>query len=262
MAKAFGGVTPAGATRPMARPAPAGVQPGQPRPTLRSRLSGFFPEQGSKQQYDMVMQLVQAGMANARDSGSPLASLLAPIAGAAIGSRASQKRQSAETTAQSEMLSSVLGDAANDPQVQKYASVLNDPDAPAYLKSIAQSRLDALTKPSGRSAPRRSTGGRTTSSGNPVDGQRNSRIYGEYDIGGVLYGRDSYGRMVPYAGPDGRPVSATRGGDTASAPGASPSITDEIIAMTVPPQTAAPAQPVAPALDKSDPLGILGIPPA
>lgn len=278
MPKPFGSAS--AATRPMARPVPpsgaveTSIRPqarpdnlGQPTPTLRDRMSGFFPEQGSQEQYDMIMQLVQAGMSNAQASGSPLANLLAPIAGAAIAGRATRKRNDAQAGRSGEMVSAVLGDAADNPQVQGYLDVLNDPDAPAYLKSIAQSRLDAIINPrparTARTTPRRTGGGRGTPTAQPVDGQRNRRLYGEYDIGGVLHGRDSYGNMVPYTGPDGQPVRATRG-DEAAAPGSPPaSVADELTALTQPAAPApAPAAPVPPALDESDPLGILNIPPA
>lgn len=291
MPKPFGGGNAtAGATRPMARPTPTSGAPnasprpqarpdnlGQARPTMRDRMNGFFPEQGSEAQYDMIMQLVQAGMSNAQASGSPLANLLAPIAGAAIGGRATRKREDAQAEQQSGMTSSVLGDAANNPDVQGYLEVLNNPDAPAYLKSIAQTKLDAIINPrpaaaprTSRSSPRRSSPRSSSPSATPVSGQRTTRLYGNYEIGGVMHGRDNYGNMVPYVGPDGQPVrsSTSTPTSTSSPAGPAPSIVDELTSLTVPaPQRsplppAAAATPVQPALDASDPLGILNIPPA
>jgi hypothetical protein len=254
--------------RPQARP----DNLGHAQPTMRERMNGFFPEQGSEAQYDMIMQLVQAGMANASASGSPLANLLAPIAGAAIGGRATRKREDTQTKQQSGMTSSVLGEAANNPDVQGYLEVLNNPDAPGYLKSIAQTKLDAIINPrpaaaprTSRSSPRRSSPRSSSPSATPVSGQRTTRLYGNYEIGGVMHGRDNYGNMVPYVGPDGQPVrSSTSTPASTSSPAATPSIVDELTSLTTPtaPTPSAPAQPVQPALDASDPLGILNIPPA
>ncbi len=293
MPKPFGsGNATAGTTRPMARPTPTSGAPsasprpqarpdnlGQAQPTIRERMNGFFPEQGSQAQYDMIMQLVQAGMSNAQASGSPLANLLAPIAGAAIGGRATRKREDAQAEQQSGMTSSVLGQAANNPEVQGYLEVLNNPDAPAYLKSIAQTKLDAIINPQPVAAPRtsrtspRRTSTRPSSSSptaNPTSGQRTTRLYGNYEINGVMHGRDSYGNMVPYVGPDGQPVRSSTTPDATVTPPASTSVVDELTSLTAPAQPVAPSPlppaaavtPAQPALDASDPLGILNIPPA
>lgn len=247
-------VPPTGNIRPQARPAvPQGG-------ASAGGLPGFFPQQGSKAQYDMIMQLVQAGMSNAQQSGSPIAALLAPLAGAAIGGGATRKYQDAQAKSQSELAQSVLGDAASNPNVKGYIDVLNDPNAPGYLKTIAQSRLNAAINPAkgrtGRTTARRTGGGRGTAK--KVSGQAQSRLFGEYDIGGVLHGRDKFGKMVPYTGPDGSPVPSSRKPNTA----APASVVDELTSLTTPAPTGNAAAVTAPRVDEADPLGILGLPPA
>lgn len=241
------------------------------------RMTDFFPEQGSAAQYDMIMQLVQAGMSNASASGSPLASLLAPIAGAAISGRATRKRDDAKSKEQDSMTSSVLGDVADDPKVQGYLDVLNNPDTPPYLKSIAQKKLDSTINPR---APTR--GARPQ--GNTSQGAKaNRRLYGNYEINGVMHGRDNYGNMVPYTDPQGQPVRSSSTSSGAANSSTPASIVDELASLTSPvkaqsakaeqdtrdplgilnlsqPQSA--AQPVQPPAGALDPLGILNLPPA
>lgn len=234
--------------------------------TLPGRIESFLPERGSQEQHDMIMQLVQAGMSNAQASGSPLANFLAPLAGSLIAGRATRKLNDAKSERSSKMISAVLGDVAENPQVIGHIDVLNDPDAPAYLKGIAKSRLDAIINP--RTTPSMAGGGkRGVSAAQSINGQINRRLYGEYDIGGVLHGRDNYGKMVPYTGPDGKPVLSSRGGETSTQGTTPTSVVDELAALTQ--QPAAPAASniaatttMPPALDENDPLGILNIPPA
>lgn len=236
MPKPFGGAPGAasGSRHPMSPPVPSGVAPtGGGGGGLGSLLQGIFPEKGSKANHDMVMQLVQAGMASAQRSKSPLANLLAPIAGAVVGGRSAQNHDEYQKKTNDEMTAAILGASGQDPNVQSYMGVLNDPQAPAHLKSIAKARLDAAIKP--KSSTVRRSGGSRPSSGKP----KGSRLYGEYDIGGIMHGRDSYGKMVPYTDPDGKPVPI-RGATS----------------------TTTKAAPAATGVDESDPLGILGAPPA
>jgi|GEM_PF-6699739 len=114
---------------------------------INEKLTSFFPEQGSQAQTDMIMQLVQAGIGHAQSGGSPLANFLAPVAGAAIGGRAQRKRDDARSEKIDELTKATLGDFADNPAVQGYLSTMNDPDAPAHLKSIAQSRLNSIINP-------------------------------------------------------------------------------------------------------------------
>lgn len=230
----------------------------QPRQTLGSRIGSFFPEKGSQEQYDLVMQLVQAGMANAQASGSPIANLLAPLAGAIISGRATRNRQDAAAGRSGQMANAVLGKASSDPKVQGYLSVLNDPNAPDYLKQMAKAKLDAATKPglpprTARTSPKRSSG--TT----PSKASK-TRLYGEYDIGGILHGRDPYGNMVPYVSPSGEPVPFP---GSKNKPAVTPAVTPLPSVQPTPVLPTAPVLPVLPAgAEEIDPLGILSIPPA
>jgi len=117
---------------------------------LMSGLNNLLPAQGSKERYDMVMQLVNSGLGAASQSNSPLANLLAPLAGAAIGGGATRKYNDATEARNSEMANSLLGSMAGNPQAQAYLTALNDPNTPPHLRAIAQSKLDALMTPPSR----------------------------------------------------------------------------------------------------------------
>lgn len=213
----------------------------------------FFPEAGSQQRYDMIMQLLQSGMQSASQSGSPIASFLAPIAGAAIGGRATKQHNDARQDRYDEMTAAILGQHANNPEAQKYIAVMNDDSAPAYLRSIAKHRLDRLLGVKGG----RGTGGGT--------GRGNVRLTGSYTINGILHGRDNRGNMVPYLGSDGNPIRAVEGleGIYESATPPTPPAAVEAIAPPPPPPSvpgSSHAQP-QPVVDEHDPLGILRLPP-
>lgn len=75
-------------------------------------------------------------------------------------------------------------------------------------------------KDGGSPAPKGSGGGAGSSpaqSATPTTNARSTRnerkpsgrLVGEYDIGGVLHGRDANGKMHPYTGPDGQPVKSS-----------------------------------------------------
>lgn len=202
--------------------ASAGAAPGQ-------GAGGFFGAPGSQQRYDMTMQMVQNAMAQAQGTTSPLLAFLAPMASAAIGARATKQYEdarAAEATSQTEAL---LGPVASSPKTRAALDVLNDPDAPDYLKSIAATMVKgAVPKaPSGRSrGSRRST---------PAAAK--TRIYGEYEVDGMLYGRDAYGKMVPYTDANGNPIPAKGKKAAAPAPAAPPLPQDPVL----------PSDPAAPA---------------
>lgn len=204
--------------------ASAGAAPGQ-------GAGGFFGAPGSQQRYDMTMQMVQNAMAQAQGTTSPLLAFLAPMASAAIGARATKQYEdarAAEATSQTEAL---LGPVASSPKGRAALDVLNDPDAPDYLKSIAASMMKDVpvgggSAPSGRSGSRRST-----------PSAAKSRIYGEYEVDGMLYGRDAYGKMVPYKDANGNPIPAKGKKAASPAPAAPPLPQDPVL----------PSDPAAPA---------------
>ena len=68
-------------------------------------------------------------------------------------------------------------------------------------------------------------GGGRSSGGGGGGGSSSTRLAGEYDIDGVLHGRDPTGQMRPYLAPDGTPVSATATGKgTRAAAGGAPKV--------------------------------------
>lgn len=130
---------------PQARPDPFVVN-GPKESGQRGSMGGFFPEQGSKERHDLVQQLVMAGMQSAQQ-GSPLANLLAPLVGTAVLGRSMKKRGDKSKAEQGAMADQLLGAAQKDPRVKGYMDVLNNPDAPDYMKSIAKSKLEAIVNP-------------------------------------------------------------------------------------------------------------------
>lgn len=258
---------PQGAVTSSIRPQPRpGSIPAQP--SFIDRLRGMVPEKGTQAHHDMIMGLVQAGMGSAAQSTSPLAALLTPMAGALISGNSTKARQEVAAKENEALVSAALGDKASNPEVQRYLDVLGNENAPAHLRSIAQSNLDKILNPpvarSSGGGRRRSSGGRRRSSGGggSSSGGR-TRLYGEYTIDGVVHGRNAYGQMVPYTRPDGQPLKAETDDDVS-----------ELVGLTTPAQpetpepVSAPVMPESPplasnsALDENDPLGILGTPPA
>lgn len=138
----------------------AGAQPG-PMPSASPQggfLASMFGAQGSQPRYDMAMQFLAQAMSGAQGSGSPILSFLAPIASAAIGSRAEKLHSDNQAKVATEMAGGLLGARAQTPQVQQALSVLQNPDAPDYLKSIATTMLKG-SSPIGGGTRRRSSGG-------------------------------------------------------------------------------------------------------
>lgn len=191
--------------------------------------SGIFGAPGSQQRYDMTMQMVQNAMAQAQGTNSPLLAFLAPMAGAAIGARATKQYEdarAAEATSQTEAL---LGPVASSPKTRAALDVLNDPDAPDYLKSIAATMVKGA-------APKASSG-RGNRARRSTPAAAKTRIYGEYEVDGLLYGRDAYGKMVPYKDANGNPIPAKGKKAAAPAPAAPPLPQDPVL----------PSDPAAPA---------------
>ncbi|WP_333816892.1 hypothetical protein, partial [Tabrizicola sp.] len=176
--------------------------------TTGQGAGGFFGAPGSQQRYDMTMQMVQNAMAQSQGANSPLLAFLAPMAGAAIGARATKQYEdarAAEATSQTEAL---LGPIASSPKTRAALDVLNDPDAPDYLKSIAATMVKGA-------APKASSG-RSRGSRRSTPAAAKTRIYGEYEVDGLLYGRDAYGQLVPLRDANGNPIPAK--GKKAAAP--------------------------------------------
>lgn len=219
---------------PMASPRPMpnprlGTPASSPRPEPNPRLNpqapqqqgggGLFPNMGVQERFDMAMELLKNGMSMAAQSNNPLAAFLGPLAGAAIGGGIENKRAKLMDQ-QNDQLMSAMMPGANQDELQRLTDVVNNPDAPEYLKSIAKARLDAAVKPfmPGYVAPGSGGGkkgggggggrggGKAAGGGDPAKPKQ--KLYGEYDIGGVLYGRNAYGEMIPYTDSSGAPVKS------------------------------------------------------
>lgn len=133
------------------------TQPGAAQPGI---LASMFGEQGTTPRYEATMQLLAQAMSGAQGSNNPVLALLAPIASAAIGSRAEKLHSDNQAKVATEMAGGLLGARAQTPQVQQALSVLQNPDAPDYLKSIATTMLKG-SSPIGGGGRRRSSGGGT-----------------------------------------------------------------------------------------------------
>lgn len=235
-----------GMVRPMPNPRLNPVAQAQPSAPA---AGGFLGPRGSEQRHDMVMQFLQMAMQAAPNSGSPLLAALAPIAGGFIGARAEKIREDAKAADVARMTDAMLGPNGLSPEAREALEILENENAPAYLKTLAQRQFDAAMAPvmSAGGGGRRSSGGGKSGGGKRPSGSSagTQRLFGEYNIGGVLHGRTKDGRMVPYTGPDGQPVAA--GGPASPAP-AAPA-----------PAPAMPAPPPDPVLP-NDPTGGLASP--
>ena len=161
----------AGATRPMPRPPGLGGLDVQSVP--QKQQGGFlaqkFGPQGSEGRYEAAMQLLQAAMSGAAGSNSPALAFLTPLIGSAIGARATKLNEDYTASEASSMTEGLLGGPLSA-EAQQAMDVLNNPNAPDYLKQIASSMFKDSVKfggvaprPSGRSGsggkPRASGGG-------------------------------------------------------------------------------------------------------
>lgn len=201
MPKPFGMV---GGKAPMAAP---NVRP-MPRPVA---IGGTAPAmtQGQRpamtpERLQMIQALLSGVVQSAADSGSPILAALAPIAGAFIGNSATKRFEDGKAAQSQASLQAVLGDRANDPQLQGILSVLNDEKAPGYLKEIARKQFDALVgggaatgggRASGGGGRRRSGGGGRGSAGGAgvatgADGPRGPLTHIQTDADGRLVGFD------------------------------------------------------------------------
>ena len=162
---------------------------------------GILPERGSEQQRDLVNALVQQGMASAGQSGSPLLALLAPMAGMAASTRANSLYESAQEAEAEDSYAEFAKLTGASPAALELLRMMDDPNMPKAAKDQLAKRYEAMTG-GGSGGGRRSGGGGGGS--RPSAAQKKERLFGEYEIDGVLHGRNSYGKMVPYTGDDGQ----------------------------------------------------------
>lgn len=172
MAKAFGLGS---GTAPMAAPMAATAGPARAAMT--------------PQRLEMIQALLSGAVQSAGQSGSPILAGLAPILGAVIGNSATKRYEEGEATRSQDMLRSVLGDRADDPQLQGILSVLNDDAAPGYLKEIARKQFEATVGSGGDSGgARRSSGGSRRSSGGGGSARPTRLTYIKTDADGITRG--------------------------------------------------------------------------
>lgn len=186
MAKGFGG---GAAPRPTMNGSPGGIRP-MPNPALAApqpmqgqqsggMLAQAFGPQGSSTRYEMAMELLKSAMSGAAGSNSPALAFLTPIIGSAVGARVSKLRDDAMQSEATSMTEGLLGGPLN-PQAQQAMAVLNNPDAPDYLKTIAAAMFKQNAVPVGQMAapPRRAGGGgsRSGGGGKPAGGGRPTRF--------------------------------------------------------------------------------------
>jgi hypothetical protein len=156
---------------------------------------GILPERGSEQQRDLVNALVQQGMASAGQSGSPLLALLAPMAGMAASTRANSLYDSAQEAEAEDSYAEFAKLTGASPAALELLRMMDDPNMPKAAKDQLAKRYEAMT------------GGGSGGGGGgsrPSAAQKKERLFGEYEVDGVLHGRNSYGKMVPYTGDDGQ----------------------------------------------------------
>lgn len=189
MAKNWFGLNPANLVT--ANGSPGGIRP-MPRP---GGLAGMEVEQAPRQgffgpmtdeRYEMGMQFLQNAMSAAQGSQSPAISFLTPFLSAVVGGRMNAKRDQAQATDQMKMTEGLLGQPMNE-QARKALEVLNNPNAPDYLKDIARTMFKDSMAPLDTPKPRSGGGGRARSSGG--GGARPPRLtYISRDPDGVIRG--------------------------------------------------------------------------
>lgn len=218
-----------GGIRPMPRPAGMGGIEVERAPQQQGGfLARQFGPQGSDTRYEMAMQLLQSAMSGAQGSNSPVMAFLAPLLGSAIGAKVSKQRDDYVGAQQQEMTEGLLGGPLS-PQAQQALDVLNNPDAPSHLKTIAAAMFKQNAVPVGQmeKPARRSSGP--------------GRLVGEYNINGVIHGRDRNGVLHPYKTADGQHA------------GQSPAARPATVTPAAAPAPALPAPPPDPVMPR-DPV--------
>lgn len=155
-----GGGAPMASPRPMPRPA-MGAQP-QPAAPAAPQRQGMFPNMSSQDRYDMTMELLKSGMSQAAGSGSPLASFLAPLAGAVIGGSATNRFEASKDAEQDEMIAAMMPGGLSG-RAEELIGIMENPNTPDYLKSMAKAQLEEALQPAvaigGGGGGKRASGG-------------------------------------------------------------------------------------------------------
>lgn len=212
-----------GMTRPMPNPR---LNPPTGAPPAPAAKPGLFANMPIQKRFDMAMDLLKNGMQMGAESGSPLMAFLSPLAGAAIGGGIENKRAKLMDEQNDELMAAMMP-GANSEEVQRLSDIVNNPDTPDYLKSIAKAKLDAAiapytAKPGGGGGG--GGGGRKASGRADTGKSKNGEALFDSYIGedGIIRGRTRDGRMLPYVDENGEPMKA-KGAD-ASSPATAPII--------------------------------------
>lgn len=146
-----------GGIRPMPRPIP-GAEAGAGQ-RGQGPLAGYLGPQGSERRADMAMEFLKAAMSSAGQSGSPILQLLTPLVGGVIGARTEKLREDRRAADANAMTESILGPNGLSPAAKRAAEVMNNENAPEYLRAIAKKQFDAAMAGQGAPAPARAGGG-------------------------------------------------------------------------------------------------------
>lgn len=224
MAKPFGGLGGRAAAAPMMtnNGSPGGVRP-MPRPAglggveveaAPKPAGGFlaqqFGPQGSDARYEMAMQMLQSAMSGAAGSNSPALAFLAPIIGSVTSAKLAGQREQYVGSEAQKMTEGLLGGQLN-PQAQQALDVLNNPNAPDYLKQIASTMFKQNAVPFGQTAPsgKRSSGGSRRSSGGGASSRPQKLTYISRDPDGVVRGYNAAtGKREVVENADAAPAAA------------------------------------------------------
>lgn len=194
----------------------------------------------SQAQLQMALSMLGNAAQSAQGAGSPLLSFLAPMATGFIGNNIQKKLDTAKAQTAAQLSETLLGPQGMSPTAKAAMDVLNNQDAPDYLKSIAQSMLTAATKPA------RSGGGGSRSSGVASS----PRLYGDaFQDGDTWYKLDSRGKRHAVE----RGTAATITDGLPVSPLAQPG--QPAPSLPTPSMPSLPGDPSAPQL-QNDPLGI------
>jgi hypothetical protein len=175
---------------------------------------GMFQNLSPDARFEIIQTMLGNAAQGAQGAGNPVLSFLTPVLSSVVGAKAAERRDTARAEQVSKMTETLLGPGGLPPQARAAADILGNEAAPDYLRSIAESMfknaVPIASSNSGKGA------GRTGVS--EATGPRKERLFGNYEIDGILHGRNAYGVMTPYVDGKGNPVKAGTKSTNASPP--------------------------------------------
>lgn len=182
-----------GGIRPMPRPVP-GAEAGAGQ-RGQGPLAGYLGPQGSERRADMAMEFLKAAMSSAGQSGSPVLQLLTPLVGGVIGARTEKLRDDRRAADANAMTESILGPNGLSPAAKRAAEVMNNENAPEYLRAIAKKQFDAAMAGQGAPAPARAGGGGGGGAA-PAGGKPVKHTYVQRGADGIIRGYNPVTRQM------------------------------------------------------------------